>query len=197
MELVAAEFLPDGKHLYIAAIDADTVLHILQFDPDNPKTMFEKRLVHRSSICTGHLPTCMALVPTTIAIRDDSLIPTDDGIVESPTDAQLNQVIVFNQSGSISLLTPLDEAAYRRLSALQTQMTYMLEHVGGLNPRAYRNASSDSEVGARVCVDGDIVTRIGEFGAGKRSELLGRAGLDVQTLRADLGIVSGAGLRYF
>jgi len=34
MEVVAAEFLPDGKELYIVAADADCNLHIMQYDPE-------------------------------------------------------------------------------------------------------------------------------------------------------------------
>lgn len=34
IEAIAADFLPDGKQLYIIAADADSNIHILQFDPD-------------------------------------------------------------------------------------------------------------------------------------------------------------------
>ena len=35
IEVVAAEFLPDAKQLYIVAIDADGCLHVLQFEPSS------------------------------------------------------------------------------------------------------------------------------------------------------------------
>jgi len=34
IEVVAADFLPDGKQLYMVVADADCNLHILQFDPE-------------------------------------------------------------------------------------------------------------------------------------------------------------------
>lgn len=34
IEAIAADFLPDGKQLYIIVADADSNIHILQFDPD-------------------------------------------------------------------------------------------------------------------------------------------------------------------
>jgi cleavage and polyadenylation specificity factor subunit 1 len=34
MEVMATEFLPDGKELYIIAADADCNLHVLQYDPE-------------------------------------------------------------------------------------------------------------------------------------------------------------------
>ena len=33
LEVVAAEYLPDGKELYIIIIDAERVLHVYQYDP--------------------------------------------------------------------------------------------------------------------------------------------------------------------
>lgn len=34
IEVVAADFLPDGKQLYMVIADADCNIHILQFDPE-------------------------------------------------------------------------------------------------------------------------------------------------------------------
>ena len=36
IEVVTAEFLPDGEQLYIIAIDAEGVMHVLQFEPHSP-----------------------------------------------------------------------------------------------------------------------------------------------------------------
>lgn len=45
--------------------------------------------------------------------------------------------------GGYSLIIPLDEQVYWRLYALHTQLTYVLPHVAGLNPRAYRSARNN------------------------------------------------------
>ena len=34
LEVVAADFLPDGEQLYIVVGDGDGNLHVLQFDPE-------------------------------------------------------------------------------------------------------------------------------------------------------------------
>lgn len=34
LEVVAADFLPDGKKLYILVADSDCNLHVLQYDPE-------------------------------------------------------------------------------------------------------------------------------------------------------------------
>ncbi|KAL8732617.1 MAG: hypothetical protein Q9166_002592 [cf. Caloplaca sp. 2 TL-2023] len=40
MEVLAADFLPDGKQLYLVIADADSNIHIMQFDPEHPLTKF-------------------------------------------------------------------------------------------------------------------------------------------------------------
>lgn len=107
----------------------------------------------------------------------------------------LHHILLTSRSGSLGLLTPLDESTYRRLSALQTHLTSILEHAAGLNPRAYRAVETEG-LGARGVVDGDLVVRVGELGAAKRAEVVGRAGGEVWALRSDLEVLGGAGLGY-
>lgn len=39
LEVVAAEFLPDGSKLYILVADSDCKLHVLQYDPEGTLLM--------------------------------------------------------------------------------------------------------------------------------------------------------------
>ncbi|KAG9903177.1 protein CFT1, partial [Aureobasidium melanogenum] len=197
MEVVSAEFLPFEGQLYILIIDADLDIHVLQYDPEHPKSLSGQRLLHRSTFHLGHMPTSMTLLPSTLSPfteqnPDEDMVDSDDEPSKSST---LNHILITTQTGSIALLTPLDEATYRRLSALQTTLSSILEHSAGLNPRAYRSVESEG-LGARGIVDGDLITRIYELGAGKRLEVLGRAGAEVWGMRSDLEIIAGEGLGY-
>ncbi len=40
IEILAADFLPDGKQLYLVAADAECNIHILQFDPEGNPPIF-------------------------------------------------------------------------------------------------------------------------------------------------------------
>lgn len=40
IEVTAADFLPDGKQLYMVVADADCNIHVLQFDPDSTCALF-------------------------------------------------------------------------------------------------------------------------------------------------------------
>ncbi|KAG2161842.1 hypothetical protein VTO58DRAFT_109667 [Aureobasidium pullulans] len=197
MEVVSAEFLPFEGQLYILIIDADLDMHVLQYDPEHPKSLSGQRLLHRSTFHVGHMPTSMSLLPSTLspfAEQNPDEEMADDFTEPSKTPS-LNHILITTQTGSIALLTPLDEATYRRLSALQATLSSILEHSAGLNPRAYRAVESEG-LGARGIVDGDLITRIYELGAGKRLEVLGRAGAEVWGMRSDLEIIAGEGLGY-
>ncbi|KAK5696834.1 mRNA cleavage and polyadenylation factor subunit [Elasticomyces elasticus] len=205
MEVMAAEFLPFDGLLYIVVVDAEMDLHVLQYDPEDAKTLSGQRLLHRGSFHLGDFPTPgggMMVLPSVLAPMSEQTVVTNgdaNGHEEGEKPAQpepqrLFQVLTSFQSGAIGLLTPLDETTYRRLSALQTQLTSLLEHAGGLNPRAYRAALGSEGRGG--VVDGALVQRIGELGAARRAEVLGRAGADGWTLRSDLEIIGGGGLSY-
>ncbi|KAK5732473.1 mRNA cleavage and polyadenylation factor subunit [Elasticomyces elasticus] len=205
MEVMAAEFLPFDGLLYIVVVDAEMDLHVLQYDPEDAKTLSGQRLLHRGSFHLGDFPTPgggMMVLPSVLAPMGEQTVATngdanghEDGEKPAqPEPQRLFQVLTSFQSGAIGLLTPLDETTYRRLSALQTQLTSLLEHAGGLNPRAYRAALGSEGRGG--VVDGALVQRIGELGAARRAEVLGRAGADGWTLRSDLEIIGGGGLSY-
>jgi cleavage and polyadenylation specificity factor subunit 1 len=44
--------------------------------------------------------------------------------------------------GSLACLTPLEEGAFKRLQLLQGQLTRNIQHVAGLNPKAFRQVVS-------------------------------------------------------
>ncbi|MCJ1395282.1 mRNA cleavage and polyadenylation factor subunit [Xylographa bjoerkii] len=178
-EVVAAEFLPHGKDLYIVVGDAEGEMHVFQFDPHNPKSLTGQRLLHLSNFNTGAYPTTMTLLaghPSTdpLANGRETSISSDD------TPTSLHQILVTSQNGAFSLLSSLSPSAYRTLAALQAYLTNTLPHPLGLNPRAYRSAEADNTVGGRVMLDGDVLKRWKELGSWKRAEGMARAGVDAE-----------------
>ena len=106
------------------------------------------------------------------------------------SNSQTQQILISNQSGSLGLLTPLDEQAYRRLSALQTHLYSVMDHACGLNPRAYRAAESDG-FGNRGVIDGGLLVRgWAGLGARARAEASGKVGVEGWILRGDLEGIS-------
>ena len=118
----------------------------------------------------------------------------DEG--DSSSSAPWN-ILITSTTGSLTLLTPVSESTYRRLSALQSQLVNTTEHVCGLNPRAFRGVESDGAVGRGV-IDGCVVRRWagGELGVGRAAEVAGRVGAEPGEVRGDLEGVGGGGLGF-
>ncbi|KAL9093951.1 MAG: hypothetical protein Q9165_003874 [Trypethelium subeluteriae] len=202
METITAEFLPNDKQLHFAIADADSNLHILQFDPDHPKSLSGQRLLHKSTFHTGHFPSTMTLVSSpTPTPQSNTTNGLPNGTVDHPmpdvneaSPPHKYSILLSTQSGSLAHLTPLSEPAYRRLGALQTALTPVLEHTAGLNPRAHRAVETEQGLGSRGVVDGGLVRRIWELGSQRRAEVLGRCGIEGWEIREDLGVCGNGGL---
>ncbi|KAJ8120539.1 hypothetical protein ONZ43_g2774 [Nemania bipapillata] len=208
LEVLTIEFLPDGNELFIVACDSDGGIHTLQFDPEHPKSLQGHLLLHRTSFSTGaHLPTCSMLLPRTLPATSDYLSQYQ---TNGDTSAmQGSSTILFGSpTGVLATLSPLSEPQYRRLSFLSGQLLSSLPHYAGLNPKVYRAPASTGAVGrfppgvdagmGRNIIDGALLARWNELGAGRKAEISGRVGFaDVDEVREVLREVLGTnGLGY-
>lgn len=107
----------------------------------------------------------------------------------------LHQALITTQTGAIALVTSASEESYRRLSALQSQLSNTIEHPCGLNPRAYRAVESDGVAG-RGMIDGKLLMKWLDLSRSRKLEIASRVGADEWEIRADLEAISGAGLGY-
>lgn len=87
----------------------------------------------------------------TIARRTaDDLVLPQSKLLCGTSDSQrilpsrLTKGVLGSADGSLSTLTAVDEAAFKRLQLLQGQLTGKVQHVAGLNPRAFRYARLSS-----------------------------------------------------
>ncbi|WEW58506.1 mRNA cleavage and polyadenylation factor subunit [Emydomyces testavorans] len=188
LQVIAADFLPDGKQLYILVADDDCTIHVLEYDPEDPASSKGDRLLHRSSFHTGHFTSTLTLLP-----QNSGSSPAEGSDDDMDLDyvPKSYQVLVTSQTGSIGTITPLSEDSYRRLSALQSQLATSMEHPCGLNPKAYRAIESDG-FGGRGIVDGNLLLRWLDMGVQRKAEIAARVGADMQSIRADLeAIIEG------
>ncbi|CAO1598257.1 mRNA cleavage and polyadenylation factor subunit [Xanthoria calcicola] len=136
LEVLAGDFLPDGKNLYLVVADADSNIHVFQFDPEHPKSQTGHLLLPLSTFHTASFPTTLTLLPS------PSSTPSPQSILLTST------------TGSLSLLTPLSPSAHRTLTALQSHLQTTLPHPLGLNPRAFRSAGEGEGIGIGMGIGG-------------------------------------------
>lgn len=141
----------------------------------------------------GHFATTLTLLPRTAVSSEQAILQPD----EMDIDVQIphHQILITTQTGSLGLITPVAEESYRRLSALQSQLTNTIEHPCGLNPRAFRAVESDGAAG-RGMVDGSLLRQWLDLGKQRKTEIASRVGANEWEIRADLETISGGGLGY-
>ncbi|KAI2921773.1 hypothetical protein CBS147320_7721 [Aspergillus niger] len=193
LEVCAAEFLPDGKRLFIVVADSDCNIHVLQYDPEDPKSSNGDRLLSRSKFHMGNFASTLTLLPRTM-VSSEKMVSSSDGM-DIDNQSPLHQVLMTTQNGSLGLITCIPEESYRRLSALQSQLTNTLEHPCGLNPRAFRAVESDGTAG-RGMLDGNLLFKWIDMSKQRKTEISGRVGAREWEIKADLEAISGDGLGY-
>ena len=198
MEVLAAEFLPWEKNLYILTADGDSNLHVFQYDHENLRSVSGQRLIHKTSFHVGHFPISMTRLPSTLSPAVTSINNTNgeamdvDGVKLAEP---LQQVLYTSQSGVLLLVTPIDENMYRRLSIIQVYLTNQLEHYCALNPKSYR-AVRDEGFASRGVLDGALLKRWNELSSLRKAEVCAKVGVDEWVIRSDLEFVGGGGLGY-
>ncbi|KAL3455560.1 CPSF A subunit region-domain-containing protein [Aspergillus heterothallicus] len=193
LEVSAADFLPDGNKLFIVVADSECNLYILQYDPEDPNSSNGDKLLNRSKFHTGNSISTVTLLPRTLVSSERAISGPDEMEIDSA--APLHQILVTSHNGSIGLVTCVPEESYRRLSALQSQLTNTLEHPCGLNPRAYRAVESDASAG-RGMLDGNLLFQYLDMSKQRKAEIAGRVGAKEWEIKTDLEVVGGDGLGY-
>lgn len=198
-QLVTGNLLPHDEQLDMVAIDSDMNLHVYQYDPEHPASLSGQKLVHRSTFHTGHFPTGMILLPSTIqtAVNEDNEMngTTSEDPELKPENGPTFTLLISSQTGGLSLLTPIPESTYRRLIAVQSYLISQLEQACALNPKAYRAVESE-RFGSRGVLDGTLLMRWNELGSQRRSEVCAKLGVEQWVIRGDLELIDGSGLSF-
>lgn len=200
LPLLAADFLPDGEDLSMVAVDAEGDLHILEFNPEHPKSLQGHLLLHRTSFAvTPNTPTSTLLLPRTHSPSYPQ--------ASSSSSSSSHMLLLACPSGQLAALSPLAESTYRRLLSVTNQLHPAIVPHGGLHSKAHRYPDQSSvavgvETAAssgRALVDGTVLARWSELGAAKRTDVALRGGYDgVADLRDDLeGVLGWSAMAYF
>ncbi|KAF3938502.1 hypothetical protein ABW19_dt0205999 [Dactylella cylindrospora] len=190
LSITAGDFLPVGNACYFVVADAQSNIHVLQYDPENPKSIHGTRLLPKGEIYCGHEIRSICAIPKKKSLFVDS----EDQNMEDEEEETEFICMFSTMTGVFGSISAISESMYRRLNVIQGQITNSGEHVAGLNPRAYRAAkfrNTSSEL-MRAILDGKFLGRWLMLGAGRRKELAGRAGTSEEMLREDLWFLQDA-----
>ena len=166
LEVVGADFLPDGNQLLFVVADAESNIHILQYDPErkscislhrlscfwflltsnnlaDPKSLAGQRLIRRAEFYTGHEIRSVTMLPRTSLPSTTPSPPTNGNTTTNGATVTKPEYIclISTLTGILACITTAPEPVYRRLNIIQNQLISGEEHPAGLNPKGYRAAS--------------------------------------------------------
>ncbi|KAH8089926.1 CPSF A subunit region-domain-containing protein [Cristinia sonorae] len=172
-------FFADNR-VSIVAGDEEGVIRIYEYDPHDPESKGGQRLLCRTEFHGQN------------EYRSSYLIARRGKGPES--DIPQAKLIFGGTDGSLSSLTHVDEVAYKRLQLLQGQLTRNVQHVAGLNPKAFRIVRNDyvSRPLTKGILDGNLLAAFDDLPITQQNEVTQQIGTERTTVAKDWLNLGGA-----
>ncbi|KAF8631110.1 hypothetical protein AX17_005155 [Amanita inopinata Kibby_2008] len=164
-------FFTDGE-LAIVTGDEEGIFRVYEYNPSDPESHDGRHLLLR----TEFHGQCEYRTSVLVArrIKDDPAIPQ-------------SRLITGSTDGSVAALVPIDETAFKRLQLLQGQLARNIQHVAGLNPRAYRIVRNDrvSKPLSKGILDGSLLRHFEALPITRQEEITKEIGIDRRAVMKD------------
>ena len=160
VDVSCAEFISKDEEIYILIAGNNNVMHLVQFDPEDPTSSNGQRLVHRASFNVSSSTTCMRMVPKNEEINTQY--------------SDVFQTVGSTIDGSFFTVFPVNEFTYRRMYIIQQQLTDKEYHYCGLNPRLNRfggEAFDDSQTGVKPILDHQVIKRYAKLNEDRKQTI--------------------------
>lgn len=135
------DYLVDGANLGIVSTSTERVMRLFDYAPNVPASQGGLKLMLRAEYQLAAEPSCTLMIPGAapeggFSQQSEIVYGACARRVAPCTSSQRQPAGMRN--GSIDTLVPVEQGAFQRLQLLQTQLVRNVQHVAGLNPRAYR-----------------------------------------------------------
>ncbi|KAG1848301.1 CPSF A subunit region-domain-containing protein [Suillus subalutaceus] len=159
------DFFFAGGDLAIASEDEEGVLRLFAYDPSDPESRGGQHLLCHTEFHSHK--ECRSTITIARRTKDEQLIPQAK-LMSGFTD------------GSLSALTPVDEAVFKRLQLMQGQLTRNMQHTAGLNPKAHRIVRNDavSKPLSKSVLDGQLLSEFQVLGISRQNEITRQIGTE-------------------
>ncbi|CAH1778692.1 unnamed protein product [Owenia fusiformis] len=182
MEVFGIEFLVDNTQLGFVVADKLKNLMIFTYSPEARESHGGQRLVRKADINIGSNMNTMFRLRC--KITDPSTSKRASGVVEKK-----HVTFIASLDGSIGYVLPIKEAVYRRLLMLQNSLNINLQHIAGLNPKAFRSYKQSHKTlsNPQKCIlDGELVWNFLNLSVNERNEINKKLGTTTDQLLDDL-----------
>ncbi|KAI8646973.1 CPSF A subunit region-domain-containing protein [Parasitella parasitica] len=177
-EVGCVDFIIDDKSLYLVVGDTSENLDLYQYAPFNLQSFGGQKLMRRGDFHVGSQVQTMVRLP--------QIEKTERGLEYS----RRHFCLCGTFSGSISVLSPISEKTFKRLNTLYGQLVNNVQHVAGLNPRAYRLIKGPKQRMAsnrtKAILDGDLIFEFAGLSIERQKETTKQIGTTVPRIMEDL-----------
>ncbi|THH10614.1 hypothetical protein EW145_g1206 [Phellinidium pouzarii] len=147
--------------------DEEGVIRFLEYDPSDPETRGGQYLIQRTEF-HGQVESRTSALVARRQRGEEGLVP-QARLISGATD------------GSMFALTPVDsEETAKKLQLLQGQLTRNMQHIAGLNPRAFRIVRNDSVSRPLMkgILDGNLLAAFEELPISRQNEITRPIGME-------------------
>ncbi|KAG6864394.1 hypothetical protein C0991_009920 [Blastosporella zonata] len=171
-------FFADGQ-LSIMTGDEEGIIRVYEYNPQDPESKDGRHLLLRTEFNSQSEYRASTLIAR--RSNDDPMIPQA-------------KLLTGSTDGTLSCLTPVDEHAFKRLQLLQGQLTRNVQHIAGLNPKAFRIVRNDfvSKPLSKGILDGNLLAHFETLPIARQFEVTREIGTDRTTVLRDWMGLSGA-----
>ncbi|KAF7726104.1 Cleavage and polyadenylation specificity factor subunit 1 [Apophysomyces ossiformis] len=163
-EVASVNFIIDDKSLYLLVGDTDDNLDIYQYAPFNLQSFGGQKLMRRGDFHVGAQVRTMVRLPQ--IFRGEY--------------SRRHFCLCGSFSGSICVVSPIPEKTFKRLNTLYGQLVNGLQHVAGLNPRAFRLIKGPkqrmSSNRTKAVLDGDLIFEFAGLAVNQQREMTKQIG---------------------
>ncbi|KAG9024671.1 mRNA cleavage and polyadenylation factor subunit [Tulasnella sp. JGI-2019a] len=132
-------FFGTGEDLAFISTDENGVIRLYDYNPIDPESNNGQRLLCRTEFDTQEEHKAAL----TVGRRSSPPIALHPGEMDAELAQAQSLLVCASLAGSISLLSPVEAARFKRLALLQGQLVKNVQHVGGLNPKGYRTVRNE------------------------------------------------------
>ncbi|KAG8922734.1 mRNA cleavage and polyadenylation factor subunit [Tulasnella sp. 418] len=177
-------FFGDNRDLSFITADQDGILRMYDFDPLEPQSTGGQRLLCRTEFDTHSELKAML----TVARRPPDLEDIADDEVTEETREPQSLLICASSDGAISIISPTDAIAFKRLSLLQGQLMRNVQHAAGLNPKGFRTVRNDtvSKPLSKGLLDGLLLSAFVQLSIRRQIEMTRQIGTDREVVLSDM-----------
>ena len=161
------------------------------FFPLDPLSLSGQKLLRKADFHLGSYVTKMQRIGH--VSLPDMMIIDDDGEFDRDSMTAANRrrhLVIFSlTNGSIGYLTPIDEEIYRRLRVLHSKMTLFIQHLCGLNPKAFRTYQSTDRLLTNLAhnvIDGQLIYQFLDLSVGQQHDFSRQVGMSAERIQHDL-----------